>query len=242
MSDQPPRGATVIKSKQGGGMKWLAGAAVAAVLLGGGYYAWSHYTPAPSDTTQVAQEDTTSPSAYNSGPTTPAAPEDNVTTGPDESASAASSSSAAATPAGVHHRTAPTQTAAVPEEVIGVMPASATSNDASVDAGEIVIHGAPRPVWTRMPSNYRLASYYPEHALERGSEGEASIHCTVLDGGALNCVQVSETPLHAGFGNAALRMSHALRHAPQRADGAPAAGTPVNLRVVFRMADDHRRG
>jgi hypothetical protein len=51
---------------------------------------------------------------------------------------------------------------------------------------------------------------------------------------------VSETP--GGFGNAALRVSRTLRHASRRADGSNATGTPVNLRVVFRIDDNQRRG
>jgi hypothetical protein len=56
-------------------------------------------------------------------------------------------------------------------------------------------------------------------------------------GGSLDCQRVEETP---GFGPAAMRVARSLRHAPTRADGANAAGTPVNLRVVFRI-DDNRR-
>ena len=91
-----------------------------------------------------------------------------------------------------------------------------------------------------MPSERHLSALYPQRALERGREGEASLHCTVQDSGALDCVRVEETP--GGFGNAALRVARTLRHAPQLADGSDAAGSPVNLRVVFRIADDQRRG
>ena len=78
-----------------------------------------------------------------------------------------------------------------------------------------------------------------DRALQRGREGEAQLHCTVLDGGALDCAKGSEPP-GGGFGNAALRVSRSLRHAAVRRDGADATGTPVNLRVVFRIADDRR--
>jgi TonB family protein len=118
------------------------------------------------------------------------------------------------------------------------MPVTATSQDSE----EIVVPGARRPVWARAPSARRLSSLYPERALEYGREGEASVRCTVQNGGALSCVRVSETPAHAGFGHAALRVARMFRHAPQRWDGSAAAGSAINLRVVFRMADDDRRG
>ena len=56
--------------------------------------------------------------------------------------------------------------------------------------------------------------------------------------GALDCVRVTET---RGFGNAALRVASTFRHAPQLADGRDAAGTPVNLRVLFRLPPEGRR-
>ncbi len=241
MSEHPPHGAHTIHAKpKGGGMKWLLGAAVAAVLVGGGYYAWTHRAPdqpatdiaqnepAPadfsSDTTNVAPE-----SAANETPT-PAAP--------DESAPlAAPAETQAPAPQHAHRRATPVRTAAVvPEETIGVTPVSATTTDSE----EVIIHGARRPVWVRTPSARRLAEYYPDRALERGREGEASVHCTIQDNGALDCVPISETPAHSGFGTAALRVARTFRHAPQLADGSSAAGSPVNLHVVFRMADDRR--
>ena len=125
-----------------------------------------------------------------------------------------------------------------PEQTVGVFPASATTED-----GEpIIVQAAPRPVWRYAPSARRLATIYPERALEDGREGEASVHCTVRSSGALDCIGVSETPANVGFGDAALRATHMFRHAVQRADGSDATGSPVNLRVVFRMADNDRRG
>ena len=68
------------------------------------------------------------------------------------------------------------------------------------------------------------------------------MHCTVQERGALDCVKTSEMPANAGFGTAALRVARLFRHAPVRADGSSAIGSPVNLRVVFRMAENERRG
>ncbi|UPT63863.1 MAG: energy transducer TonB [Hyphomonadaceae bacterium JAD_PAG50586_4] len=95
-----------------------------------------------------------------------------------------------------------------------------------------------RPIWARTPNERRLSALYPERALARGREGEARLTCIVQDGGALDCDRVSETP--GGFGAAAVRVARTFRHAPQLADGSNAIGTPVNLRVVFRIDDDPR--
>jgi TonB family protein len=104
------------------------------------------------------------------------------------------------------------------------------------EAEELVINGSVRPVWARMPSPRRLAALYPERALDRGREGEVLLHCVVMDDGALDCAPVSAT---AGvFEHAAMRVSRNLRHAAMTRDGHDAAGTPVNLRVVFRISDE----
>ncbi len=140
-----------------------------------------------------------------------------------------------------HRRTLASHSAPQPsEEVIGVTPASAIAQDDN----PIVVEAARRPLWTQRPSAWRLASTYPTRALEEGREGEASIHCTVLQNGALDCVRVSEFPANAGFGGAALRVAQMYRHSAMLANGKEAIGAPVNLRVLFRIADNdrHSRG
>lgn len=122
--------------------------------------------------------------------------------------------------------------APAPEEMAGIIPVSATSQDSAA----IVVQGARRSDWVRRPSAWSLANAYPQRALESGREGEASVHCTVRNSGALNCVRMSETP---GFGEAALRVARLFRHTPRRADG---IGSTVDLRIVFRMPDNDRRG
>ena len=81
-----------------------------------------------------------------------------------------------------------------------------------------------------------------EDVPEADREGEASLHCTVLSNGALDCAPVSEYPARSGFGGAALRVAHMYRHAQTLKDGRDAVGSPVNLRVVFRVDDNTRRG
>ncbi|HWA01376.1 MAG TPA: TonB family protein [Caulobacterales bacterium] len=233
MHQEPPHGAHVIHAKRGGGgWKWLAGAAVAALLVGGGYYAYTNSAPQPAPQSELA-----------ANAPTPAAPierdvaADETAQDPSDDAALPDASTPAPATAPASRRAAAHAATSVPEQIVGVTPASMTT-----EGDEIVIPGVRRPIWVRTPSAYRLASLYPERALERGREGEASVHCTVQENGALDCVQVSETPANAGFGNAALRVARTFRHAPQLADGSAAAGTPVNLRVIFRMADERRHG
>lgn len=238
MNEESPRGAQVTtEASKGGGWKLLAGVAAAAVLLGGGYFAWKNFGPAQPGS-EAAYNDTYSTEPVHAGPLPPdQAGSTQTATANENSGQAASSETQMASAAPVHRRSA-TSAAAVPEEVVGVIPVSETTQEGE----DIIVRGGHYPVWTRAPSARRLSAAYPERALERGREGEASVHCTVQHSGALNCVPVSETPAHAGFGNAALRVARMYRHAPQRADGSAADGSPVNLRVVFRVADDNRRG
>jgi TonB family protein len=232
---------TEAHASKGSGMKWLGGAALAAVLLGGGYYAWSQYGPSQSNASNASNEQSYAQNgevALHAG-ALPAQSGENVAS-PNESgsSSAAGTQRADATPT---HRGASSRSASastVPEEVIGVTPASATSDDSDA----IIVEGQRRPVWTHTPSHWRLAETYPARALEDGREGEASLHCTVLNNGALDCAPVSEYPARAGFGGAALRVAHLYRHAQTLRDGKDAIGSPVNLRVVFRIDDNTRRG
>ncbi|MGE0742556.1 MAG: TonB family protein [Hyphomonadaceae bacterium] len=239
MSEDPTHGASTIRPSKshdegGGAGKWLIGAAAAVVLLGGGYFAWQSLGQS-QDGVEVADND-----PYASGPyandTMRAAPLDSEPSTLAESASTeesiAAPEEAAPRPAAV--RRAPARV--VPQETIGITPINATATDSD----EIVVTGARRPVWVRTPSARRLSAMYPERALDRGREGEARLQCTVQNGGALDCERISETP-GGGFGNAALRVARTYRHAPTLADGSDAAGTPVNLRVVFRLADEETR-
>ncbi|MEZ5957270.1 MAG: TonB family protein [Hyphomonadaceae bacterium] len=230
--DEDAYGATTIRASKGGsGGKLLLAAVGAALLLGGGYYAYQKFG-APQDSAQTAYND-----SYATDPF------DDPLRGPIESTDDASedqlASAETAAPAPAR-RSAP-RSEPVPEATIGVTPASVTEEEvaAASEGGDIVIIAPPRPIWTRTPSERRLASYYPARALERGREGEARLACTVMDGGSLACDKMSETP--GGFGNAALRVARTLRHAPTRSDGSEAAGTPVNLRVVFRIDDNDRQ-
>ena len=235
MSKEPENAPHVIRASKATPWKLVAGAVAAAAVLGGGYYAWKHSAP-----TQPNSE-----LAYNeASPSDHAAPllrqdaTSETEAANEDAASVASTERQTAPATPVRRRTTARAPDTVPEEVVGVTRVNATMQEDN----DIIVQGARRPVWTRTPSARRLSALYPARALERGREGEASVHCTVQINGALECVPVSETPANAGFGSAAIRVAHTFRHAQQRADGTDATGSPVNLRVLFRMGDEDRRG
>jgi protein TonB len=232
----PPKPAVAprpVDDSGNGAWKWLVGVAATVAVLVGGYLVVKSLPP-----TQPATEVAATDPGYDLQSST--APAIVATPAPaaDDAATAAVVAPEPTTKK-VAPRPAPRPAVVAPvtpTEVIGVQPAALEG-----DADEIIVTPGRRPVWSYRPSAKRLSALYPARALERGREGEASVHCTVLADGALDCVRVSETPAHAGFGNAALRVARTFRHAPQRADGSTATGTPVDLRVIFRVADEDRR-
>ncbi len=236
--DEEHNATTIRASKDhdgGGAGKWLLGGLAALVLLGGGYFAWKTYGQDTSQT-QTAYND-----PYATEPTASAPLDSTQSSGnerADDNAPASSSSRSAAST----RRSTTASAQAVPEETIGITPISATTDDQVEQSEEVIVTAPRRPVWSRVPSEQRLVSYYPEHARSVGREGEAQLSCTVLSDGALDCARVSEYPARAGFGAAALQVARGFRHAPTTATGGNAAGSPVNLHVVFRMEDAPRRG
>lgn len=219
MSDEQIYGpTTTIYASQDGGVKWLLGAAAVAALVGGGGYVAAMNNAPGDDYTKLAYNNEYEPIRARPLPPLPVVAE---------------TAERVATPAAQRRRAppvhrAPARAVAAAEETFG-----------ATDSDEILVTGARRPVWARMPSSRRLAALYPERARERGREGEARLACVVETGGALDCEGVEATP--GGFGRAALRVARAFRHAPQLADGSDAAGTSVNLRIVFRMEEDEGR-
>lgn len=234
MSADPEHGATKIhatKGSSGGAGKWLVGGLAAVVLAGGGYYAYTHMPSAQSNSEMAYNDSYGDEDPLRAGPLAPSE---------DLTADSASVDDVDAAPAPRSTRsTAPVRRQvasadAVPVETIGITPVNATSEES-----DIVVNAPRRPVWAQVPSSRRLSALYPARALNRGREGEASLDCMVLDGGALDCAPVSATP--GGFERAALRVSRTLRHASTTRDGRDAVGTPLKLNVVFRIADDGTR-
>src|SRR5262249_25121738 len=142
----------------------------------------------PADSTQSAYNDTSSSSsaAPQTASNEQSAPSDSAT---DNSATQESAAAPAPAPTRTttHVRRTTTQVATVHEETIGVTPASFTTDEGVVVRGH-------RSVWVRPPNAQRLASFYPERARTFDREGEATLHCTVENGGYLSCAKVSETP------------------------------------------------
>lgn len=231
-----PHGATTIRASKGGGggaKKWLIGGVAAVVLAGGGYAAWKTFSPDQQQRAEINYEDPYAEEPMRAGP---------LATEEEVLAESAATEEEAAPPARAERRAAArpqrtTRAEVVPEETIGITPVSASTDDTQ-QSDEVIVRAPQRPVWTRTPSERRLTSYYPERARSRGAEGEARLSCIVAERGALDCERVEETS--ATFGAAAMRVANSYRHATTRADGSDAVGTPVNLRVVFRMEDERR--
>jgi hypothetical protein len=216
----------------GGRRKWLIGAAAAVVLLGGGYFAWQNFgADSGQVNTQATYSDAASTEPFHVSPGEAGQETLAENPAPDEiTPSPAPAETRSAPPA--RRRTA--SAAAVPEATIGITPETATTDGSD----EIVVTAPRRPIWTRRPNARRLSALYPESARERGREGEALLHCLVQADGALRCEEASATP--GGFGYAAMQVARGFRHAPTLADGASAIGSPLNLRVVFRMEEERR--
>jgi TonB family protein len=229
-----PHGATTIRASKGGGAsRWLIGGVAAVVLAGGSYAAWKTFSPDQQQRV-VNYEDPYAEEPLRAGPLEPQEEQFAENAATEEAAPPTPAPERRAAP---RPRRAVASAPVVPEETIGITPVSASTDDTQ-QSDEVIVRAPQRPVWTRTPSERRLASLYPERALRRGAEGEARLSCTVVERGALDCQRVEETS--ASFGAAAMRVARSYRHATTRADGSDATGTPVNLRVVFRMEEEER--
>ncbi|MDZ4690189.1 hypothetical protein [Terricaulis sp.] len=238
---QEHHGASTIRaSRGGGGGKWILGALAILFLVGGGYWAYANYgAPQQQAESQFAYDD---PIYANDDPLrdTSDASDDGLTAADAESEispSTAAPPSAASARRAAPARATPARAEPVPEATIGITPINTTTDEVT-QSDELVITAPQQPTWSRTPSARRLSALYPERALDRGREGEARLACVVQDRGVLDCDRVSETP--GGFGPAALRVARSFRHTDTLADGSSAVGSPVNLRVVFRMEDEER--
>ena len=89
------------------------------------------------------------------------------------------------------------------------------------------------PRWIRRPTGGDLASVIPRAAYA-GIDGEAVTSCTVTRNGDLvDCVTVSEAPLGAGFGAAALKLMPRFKMTPMTADGKTVEGGTVRIPIRF---------
>lgn len=90
--------------------------------------------------------------------------------------------------------------------------------------------------WATRPPSMDFVRSYPSRALEVGRPGDVTLICSVVADGAVNCTVGHESPVGWGFGEAALRISHAYRIASHTADGLPTAGATVRVPIRFRSA------
>lgn len=238
MSADRDHGATTIHASKGGGGgagKWLIGAIAAVAVVGGGYAAWKTLGPDQGQT-NIAYNDDYADDQLRAGPLEQdqAALDEGIAE--DDALGAPATAETAPPPAPTRRAAARPAPTPVVEETIGVTSVNVTP--AAAGGGDDIIVTARRPIWARMPSRRELTALYPQRALDRGQEGEAQLACTVQQGGALDCDRVSETP---GFGYPALRVARTLRHSPTLADGRSSVGSNVNLRVMFRIAEEQPR-
>lgn len=81
---------------------------------------------------------------------------------------------------------------------------------------------------------------YPQVAIHRGIGGHAVICCKAGERLGVDCTLQSETPAGAGFGEAALRLSHRMRlTAASHADLAARPDTLIQVTIGFRTAQGH---
>ncbi|WP_296451829.1 TonB family protein [Phenylobacterium sp.] len=90
------------------------------------------------------------------------------------------------------------------------------------------------PMWLRRPTSSDVAQVIPEKTAREGVSGEAIISCVVAkDGRLADCVVVSETPVDAGFGAAALKLAGRFQMQPTTAQSQSVEGGTVRIPIRF---------
>ena len=131
---------------------------------------------------------------------------------------------------------APAGSFEAPKTIAVAAPATQTKAEPVADR---VSEGQPEaitnPSWVRPP----MPLSYPAAAIEQGlTSGEAMLSCGVeADGAMSGCTIVSEEPVGAGYGAAALEAAAQARLSPRTVEGVAAGGT-VRFTVRFRLAGE----
>ena len=92
------------------------------------------------------------------------------------------------------------------------------------------------PRWIARPTGDQMARAYPDRALRDGTEGSATLQCSVTARGSLTgCSVMSETPGGQGFGRAAMQLSRHFRLSPRTVDGQAVEGAVVTIPLTFQL-------
>lgn len=149
------------------------------------------------------------------------------------------------------HRPAPS-----PVQPTEILPIPPLDTPFTGDFNPIVIAPTPRPVveappepapssgppvinnprWIARPTADQMARAYPDRALRDGTEGAATLQCSVTARGSLTaCSVMSETPSGQGFGRAAMQLSRHFRLSPRTVDGQAVEGAVVTIPLTFQL-------
>lgn len=107
-----------------------------------------------------------------------------------------------------------------------------TFDPGMLGGGEPVIG---KPSWAALPTNDQMNAAFASLMLKGTTR--ATIACTVEQGGSLKgCSVVSEQPLGAGVGAAALALTPAFRMTTWTAEGLPTVGGLINIPIRYEPA------